>query len=64
LPLHPGAVATDMSKGAIEADPTLKDWPTISPEVSATGVLKVIDAAKRDEAGPKLMSYDGSVLPW
>jgi len=64
LPLHPGAVDTDMAREGIAAEPAIKDFPKISPEESAAGVLKIVDSAKRDEAGPKLWSYDGSVLPW
>jgi len=64
LPIHPGGVDTDMAQAVIANDPMYKDFPMISTEASAMGILKVVDAAKRGETGPKLMSYDGSVLPW
>ncbi|KZO92384.1 NAD(P)-binding protein [Calocera viscosa TUFC12733] len=63
--LHPGVVDTDITAFAIEQIPELGKFPTITVEESATGVLSVVDAAKRDEeTGPKLASYDGTVLPW
>ncbi|KZO92379.1 NAD(P)-binding protein [Calocera viscosa TUFC12733] len=63
--LHPGSVETDMSTSAKEYIPEMAKFEMITPEESIKGVLGVIDAAKRDEeAGPKFLSYDGSVLPW
>ncbi|KZT54365.1 NAD(P)-binding protein [Calocera cornea HHB12733] len=64
FPLHPGAVATDMAAAGRAALPEGMDFPMIQTDESATGILKVVDAAKRDEAGPKLMAWDGSVIPW
>ncbi|KZT54366.1 NAD(P)-binding protein [Calocera cornea HHB12733] len=64
VPLHPGAVKTDMTQFAVELLPDLDNYPMITTEESATGVLKIVDAAKREEEGPKLMNYDGTTLPW
>ncbi|KZO92386.1 NAD(P)-binding protein [Calocera viscosa TUFC12733] len=65
VPVHPGVVDTDINAFAAEHIPEVGNHPTITVEESATGVLSVVDAAKRDEeAGPKFLSYDGSVIPW
>ncbi|KZO92387.1 NAD(P)-binding protein [Calocera viscosa TUFC12733] len=65
FPLHPGSVKTDMWTLAIERFPELANFPMIAAEESVKGILSVVDAAKRDEeAGPKFLSYDGSVIPW
>ncbi|KZO92405.1 NAD(P)-binding protein [Calocera viscosa TUFC12733] len=65
VPVHPGGVKTDMSAFAVELIPEIGSFPMITVEESAAGILRVVDAAKRDEeAGPKLASYDGTVLPW
>ncbi|KZO92381.1 NAD(P)-binding protein [Calocera viscosa TUFC12733] len=65
VPVHPGPVKTDMAALAVEQIPEIANYPMITVEESATGVLGVVDAAKRDEeTGPKLASYDGTVLPW
>ncbi|EJU05883.1 NADP-binding protein [Dacryopinax primogenitus] len=65
LPIHPGTVDTDMAANAISHMPELiEKFSMITTEESAAGILKVVDAAKRDESGPKMTSYDGSALPW
>ncbi|KZO92385.1 NAD(P)-binding protein [Calocera viscosa TUFC12733] len=63
--LNPGSVETGMSTSVKESTPELAELTMITPEESIKGALGVIDGAKRDEeAGPKFLSYDGSVLPW
>ncbi|KZO92380.1 NAD(P)-binding protein [Calocera viscosa TUFC12733] len=65
FPLHPGAVDTDLSVQGKKLLPAIADLPLITTEASSRGILRVVDAAKRDEeAGPKFLSYDGSVIPW
>ncbi|KZO92382.1 NAD(P)-binding protein [Calocera viscosa TUFC12733] len=65
VPVHPGSVKTDMGTSAREQVPEIADAPMITSEEGVKGVLSVIDSAKRDEvSGPKLMNYDGSILPW
>jgi NAD(P)-dependent dehydrogenase (short-subunit alcohol dehydrogenase family) len=49
----PGWVKTDM--GGAQA--------AITPEVSVTGMKKILDAGRMDISG-KFLSYDGSVRPW
>ncbi|KZT50012.1 NAD(P)-binding protein [Calocera cornea HHB12733] len=65
LPVHPGSVRTDMAKNGLAKLPeAFGQISMITIEEGAKGVLSVIDAAKRDEAGPTFLSYDGTVLPW
>ncbi|KZO92378.1 NAD(P)-binding protein [Calocera viscosa TUFC12733] len=66
VPMHPGNVDTDMMAHGFEQAPDFvaKTPPLITTEESARGILNVIDAARRDEEGPRLVSFDGSVLPW
>lgn len=51
--MHPGWVRTDM--GGAGAD--------ISVDQSASGIVRVIDGAGRDQAGA-FLNYDGRALPW
>ncbi|KZO92367.1 NAD(P)-binding protein [Calocera viscosa TUFC12733] len=62
--ISPGLVATDMAASAAAYDPTLGGFPTITPEQSAAGVIKLLDEGKRGEKAPVLTSYDGTVYPW
>ncbi|TPX35901.1 hypothetical protein SmJEL517_g01828 [Synchytrium microbalum] len=57
---HPGVVLTDMaaSAGIKEGFPN-----SITTEVSATSLLKVIDGLTKADSG-KFVSYDGTTLPW
>ncbi|EJU05882.1 NADP-binding protein [Dacryopinax primogenitus] len=65
LPIHPGTVDTDMLSNTIPHAPELiESFPMLTTEESAAGILKVVDEAKRDENGPRMISYDGSTLPW
>lgn len=55
--LHPGTVATDMTKGA-------KDWDTFTkPEESAAGLFKQMQALGPDTP-PEFRHQDGTLLPW
>lgn len=53
-----------MNKGTIE-NGKLKgtDYPALQPHESAAAVLKVVDAAKKEDSG-KFYSYDGTILPY
>ncbi|KII86986.1 hypothetical protein PLICRDRAFT_43688 [Plicaturopsis crispa FD-325 SS-3] len=62
--LNPGAVATDMLKTTIGVVPEAGNFPSISPEESATDVLAVVDKATREETGGTFLDQDGSALPW
>ena len=55
--LHPGTVATDMTKGA-------KNWDTFTkPAASAAGLARQLD--KLDAATPpEFRHQDGTLLPW
>ncbi|KZO92388.1 NAD(P)-binding protein [Calocera viscosa TUFC12733] len=65
FPLHPGGVETDMSAHAKKLIPAMANFPLMTTEASARGILSVVDAAKRDEeTGPKFLNYDGSIVPW
>ncbi len=55
--LHPGTVATEMTKGA-------KDWDTFTtPEESAAGLYKQMQALG-PETPPEFRHQDGTLLPW
>jgi len=65
VPISPGPVETDMGAYAKENDQAIRENMTfITVDASATGILKVLDAAKREEEGPKIINYDGAVYPW
>ena len=55
--LHPGTVATQMTKGA-------KDWDSFTkPEESAAGLARQMDALGPDTP-PEFRHQDGTLLPW
>ncbi|KZO92372.1 NAD(P)-binding protein [Calocera viscosa TUFC12733] len=63
--IHPGSVESDMGAFAVENDDVIREgMPLITIEQSVSGVLAVLDAAKREEEGPKLIGYDGAIIPW
>ncbi|EJU05886.1 NADP-binding protein [Dacryopinax primogenitus] len=64
IPIHPGAVDTDMSAHSASVVAQYAKIPLISPQESAQCVLRVVDSAMRTEQGPRFMSYNGTVLPW
>ncbi|KZT54363.1 NAD(P)-binding protein [Calocera cornea HHB12733] len=64
IPIQPGVVDTDMHASARKINPGVLSPPTITPEVSAHGILNVVDNAELDEDGPKLTRWDGVILPW
>lgn len=51
--VHPGWVATDLGGNAAD----------LSPDVSAAGILRVIDKMRVVDS-PRFYNYDGSELPW
>ena len=55
--LHPGTVATEMTKGA-------KNWDTFTkPDASAAGLMRQLDALGPDTP-PEFRHQDGTLLPW
>jgi hypothetical protein len=62
--LHPGLVKTDLVDFGVEIYPDLAAMPTITPEESVKGYLNMVDTVERTEDGPKLVCWDGRVLPW
>ncbi|KZO92359.1 NAD(P)-binding protein [Calocera viscosa TUFC12733] len=63
--IHPGPVETDMGVFAQKQDKVLRDALTyITVSESVAGILNLVDHAKREEAGPKLIGYEGTVFPW
>ncbi|KII87030.1 hypothetical protein PLICRDRAFT_176838 [Plicaturopsis crispa FD-325 SS-3] len=63
--VSPGAVDTEMIRPAL---PALRaagfDLALLSPEDSASQVLKLVDNATRESVGGKFFSYDGTALEW
>ena len=61
FPIHPGMVDTDMSKSALDVFGVDK-FP-VTPDDSASMMIKVIDSAGPGEAG-RFWSYTGEELEW
>ncbi|MFP6757316.1 MAG: hypothetical protein VCC99_03740 [Alphaproteobacteria bacterium] len=55
--LHPGLVATDLTKDFP------RDMPWIEPEEAATGLIRNIDELSLQPAG-KFRHSNGEYLPW
>lgn len=51
-------------KKVVEKDPAFKELPSISPEESATGLLKVIEESTREKNGGEFLFQDGNKLAW
>jgi len=62
--LSPGAVATDMAAFAAAQDPMMGAVDLITVEQSVAGCLGVVDAAVREEGGPRMKDCDGSMWEW
>jgi len=63
--IHPGGVETDMGAQAKSEDQVIRENLTfVTVEESVKGVLGLVDGAKRETEGPKMTSFDGTVLPW
>ncbi|KEF51371.1 uncharacterized protein A1O9_12520 [Exophiala aquamarina CBS 119918] len=62
--VHPGWVRTRMGWHAADQWGASRDIVPLSPEESATAVLKVVDEATREKSGGKFLSYDGSEMAW
>ncbi|KZO92391.1 NAD(P)-binding protein [Calocera viscosa TUFC12733] len=62
--ISPGGVDTDMAAFASSTDPAMKDFETISVEQSVQGCLKLVDEACREEAGPRMRNYNGTLWEW
>ncbi|KZO92370.1 NAD(P)-binding protein [Calocera viscosa TUFC12733] len=63
--IHPGPVQTDMGSFSQKEDPFIAEAMTfISVDESVKGILKLVDEAKREVEGPKMIGYDGTVFPW
>lgn len=61
FPIHPGMVDTDMSKSALDVF-GMEKFP-VTPDDSASMMIKVIDNAGPGEAG-RFWSYTGEELEW
>ncbi|BGO98451.1 putative oxidoreductase [Rhodotorula toruloides] len=66
--VHPGLVATDMTRPFLEAAGLPAEggpgFEHISPDESAVALVKIFDEAKRETHGGKFLSYDGTEIPW
>ncbi|KAL9121203.1 MAG: hypothetical protein Q9187_002239 [Circinaria calcarea] len=62
FPIDPGWVQTDIGNRGAEAFGYEK--AAITVEQSVTGMIKVIDVAKRETHGGKLWVWDGKQVPW
>jgi NAD(P)-dependent dehydrogenase (short-subunit alcohol dehydrogenase family) len=70
ISLHPGAVSTDMGNDVVNKfaakSPEIGEYMrgiSITPEVSVTGQLKLIDNLSKEQTG-KFYSYTGEELVW
>ncbi|KZT54354.1 NAD(P)-binding protein [Calocera cornea HHB12733] len=64
IDIHPGPVQTDMGSFSAKEDPFIaKNMSFISVEESVKGILPIVDGAKREAEGPKMIGYDGSYAP-
>jgi len=63
--IHPGPVETDAGLQAKAEDPFIREALTfITVEESVKGILSLVDGAKREEEGPRMIGFDGTVFPW
>ncbi|BGP07067.1 hypothetical protein JCM10049v2_002897 [Rhodotorula toruloides] len=67
--VHPGAVSTETAKTTLEAagiplDPQLLNMTILTPDESASALVKLFDEAKRETHGGKFLSYNGTEIPW
>lgn len=60
LQLHPGTVATDLSK---PFQSNVRKGKLFTPEYSAEKLMSVIDQATAEDSG-SFFAYDGSRIPW
>lgn len=63
FPIHPGVVETDMFQIAMDKVPETANFHLITPQDSASQMLKVIDNSKPEDSD-KFFNYDGTELPW
>jgi norsolorinic acid ketoreductase len=64
FPIHPGWIATNMgSQAAIWAGMGRDDPPDDLNE-SCAGMMKVIDAATKEDGSGKFYDFKGGILPW
>jgi len=61
IPLHPGAVDTDLGKTV--ATIFGREKMPVTVEQSAQGVMNVVDSATIEQSG-HFLSFDGSEVPW
>ncbi|KZT54355.1 NAD(P)-binding protein [Calocera cornea HHB12733] len=62
--IHPGPVQTEMGAFSQKEDDVLRTLTFITVSESVAGILNLVDNAKREEDGPKMIGYDGQVFPW
>ncbi|KAL1738070.1 hypothetical protein HDZ31DRAFT_51536, partial [Schizophyllum fasciatum] len=63
FPINPGVADTDMAHLSLDNDPDRHklsgDYPLITPQESARGILEQVDAATRETHGGKFADYTG-----
>jgi norsolorinic acid ketoreductase len=64
LALHPGWVKTDMGHFAATQNGMKEDDVPVTVEESASGLLKVLDEATKDNMSGEFVGYDGVVIPY
>ncbi|EIN06090.1 NAD(P)-binding protein [Punctularia strigosozonata HHB-11173 SS5] len=64
FPMHPGAVATDMTDAMRAQDEEMRGYEYLTPEEIANHIVARIDGATRENAGGQFVNYDGSRLEW
>ncbi|KZT54357.1 NAD(P)-binding protein [Calocera cornea HHB12733] len=67
LPISPGPVNTDMATVAKAADASLAQHSWISVDTSVAGIMRILDGGMkegRSEQPPRLINWDGAVVPW
>ncbi|BGO91285.1 hypothetical protein NBRC10512_007022 [Rhodotorula toruloides] len=67
--VHPGMVLSQMGIAALKGmgipeGEEIPGIPAITPDESATALVKIFDEAKRETHNGKFLSYDGSEIPW
>lgn len=61
--LHPGVVATDMGKFAIDSTPSFSELE-VTVDQSVAGILSCVDVATRENSGGKFKDFLQQDWPW
>lgn len=48
----------------MERNEVMKNFPKISTEESAAGLVQIIEDSTREKDGGEFLEYDGGRLPW